>query len=210
MKLKSLIWTLGMKPRAREYGSHRIDFHVDKIGMVNYSKWEHPKDYFRPFSQSRMDELSLFISSGDTVLDIGAHTGDFTVPLALAAGVDGCVFAWEPNPFVYKILQENAQLNREKTNIIPVNAAVAEEDGQLEFSYSDPGYCNGGLFQGLSKRQHGHPFRLTVQGMRIADWLGKEHPHRMSRLSYVKIDTEGNEWIGFPREYTPINTSRKR
>ena len=193
MKLKSLIWTMGVKPRTREYASRRIAFHVENIGNVAYAKWEHPSDYFQPFGQSRIDELSSFIAQGDTVLDIGAHTGDYTVPFALAAGVNGCVFALEPNPYVFKILEENANLNRDKTNIIPVNAAATEKDGPLEFSYSDPGYCNGGLFEGFSKWQHGHPYKLKVAGVQLADWLDANHKTRISRISYIKIDTEGQE-----------------
>ena len=184
---------MGLKPKAREFASRRITFHVEKIGEVTYAKWEHPADYFKAFDQSRIEELSTFIAPGDTVLDIGAHTGDYTVPFALAAGVNGCVLAFEPNPYAFKILEENASLNSDKTNIIPVNAAATEEDGPVEFSYSDPGFCNGGLFEGFSKWQHGHPYKLKVNGLRIAEWLDANHKAQMSKLSFIKIDTEGHE-----------------
>ena len=51
---------------------------------------------------------------GDAAIDIGAHTGDTALPVALAVGPQGAVFALEPNPFTYKVLIANAGLNREK------------------------------------------------------------------------------------------------
>lgn len=193
MKLKSLIWTLGMRPRQQIYGTRRIELELAQDGFVEYEKWCHPKDYFKPFDQNLIDQLREFIQPGDSVIDIGAHCGDFTLPLALAAGPQGVVFAWEPNPFVYSVLEKNAQLNQLKTNIIPYNAAVADKDGSIEFHYSDPGYCNGGEFQKISRWRHGHPFRLTVTGRRLNEWLIQKYPERLSKIRFIKVDTEGND-----------------
>jgi FkbM family methyltransferase len=193
MKLKSLIWTLGMKPRQQVYGTRRVDLELAQEGVVSYEKWCHPKDYFTPFDQILIDQLREFIQPGDSVIDIGAHCGDFTLPLALAAGPQGAVFAWEPNPFVYAVLEKNSQLNRRKTNIIPHNAAVSDVNGPIEFHYSDPGYCNGGEFKKLSRWRHGHPFRLTVTGHRLNEWLVQKYPERLSKIRFIKVDTEGND-----------------
>lgn len=191
MKLKSLIWTLGLKPSPKTYGTKMIRFSLDDDGEVNFSKWLHPKDYFRPFDQKFLDQLRNYIQPGDTVLDIGAHCGDFTVPLGFAAGSEGCVFAFEPNPYVFEVLQQNAKLNPSKCNIIPVQAAVAEQEGTLTFNYSDPGFCNGGNLSGISRWTHGHPFELQVPAIRAAEWLEKNYPERIDRIKFIKIDTEG-------------------
>lgn len=93
-------------------------------------------DFFRQYSKS----------SG-LAIDIGAHTGDTTVPMALAIGPKGTVLAFEPNPHVFRVLQKNSELNRSKTNIVPLCFAATDHDGEFEFNYSDASYCNGGFFQ---------------------------------------------------------------
>lgn len=193
MKLKSLIWTLGWKSKLQVYGTKVVRFHLEKDGEIEYAKWQHPKDYFHPFSQDMVTQMRRYINPGDTVLDIGAHTGDYSVPLALAAGSSGCVFAFEPNPYVFRVLEENSKLNRSKTNLIPINAAVSSQNEETEFCYSDPGFCNGGKFEGVSRWKHGHAFTLKVQCVRAHDYLKEKHPERLKKISLIKIDTEGHD-----------------
>jgi FkbM family methyltransferase len=191
MKLKSLVWTLGLKPKPKKYGTRRIQFDLAKDGRVEFEKWLHPKDGFHPFPQDYVSALREYLQEGDTAIDIGAHCGDFTIPLALAAGATGAVFAWEPNPYVFEVLEANAQLNRDKTNILPVCAAAGPVESVLSFHYSDPGFCNGGNLQGINRWKHGHAFSLTVQALRVDDWMRKNHPERIDRLRFVKVDAEG-------------------
>ena len=194
MKLKSLLWMFGLKPKPQVYGTESLRFQLSQDGEIAFEKWQHPKDYFHPFDQLLVDQLRRWIAPGDTVLDIGAHCGDFTVPLALAAGPSGIVFAWEPNPYVYRVLEKNSRLNLTKTNIVPVEAAAARNNGYLEFQYSDPGFCNGGCFDGISRWKHGHPYRLTVPARRITDWMTQRYPERLSRVRFIKIDAEGYDF----------------
>ncbi len=57
MKLKSFLWTIGMKPRPRTYGTRRLQFSLAGEGRIEYAKWLHPKDYFRPFDQQHVDDF---------------------------------------------------------------------------------------------------------------------------------------------------------
>jgi FkbM family methyltransferase len=111
--------------------------------------------------------------------------------MALAAGPKGAVFALEPNPFTFKVLLANAALNRKKTNIFPLMFAATPEEGETEFEYSDSGFCNGGFHPGISRWQHGHFFKLRVIGKNLVKYLKKEFPDELSRVRYIKIDTEG-------------------
>ena len=133
------------------------------------------------------------MSLGDVAIDIGAHTGDSTIPIALAVGKEGCVLALEPNRYVFPVLQKNAELNPAKTNIIPLMFAATPEDAGMEFQYSDSGFCNGGRFEGMSKWVHGHAFRLKVQGRNLQSFVSAKYPELLSSIRYIKIDTEGYE-----------------
>jgi len=132
------------------------------------------------------------------------------VPIALAVGKMGCVFALEPNRFVFPVLQKNAELNAARTNIVPLMFAATPEDADLEFHYSDSGYCNGGRFEGMSKWMHGHAFKLPVQGKNLYSFLQKEYPQHLPRIRYIKIDTEGYESVvlqslaGLIAQYKPF------
>ncbi|RRB02774.1 hypothetical protein [Larkinella rosea] len=49
--------------------------------------------------------------------------GDTT--MAFAVGKTGLVLAFDPNPLVFKILEKNASLNKDQTNIEPHRMAIA-------------------------------------------------------------------------------------
>jgi FkbM family methyltransferase len=91
------------------------------------------------------------------------------------------------------VLRKNAELNAGKTNIVPLMFAATPEDAEMEFQYSDSGFCNGGRFEGMSKWLHGHAFRLNVQGRNLHSFVKATYPQLLPRVRYIKIDTEGYE-----------------
>ncbi len=193
MKLRELPYLLGLRPAPRTYGQELKAFDLPREGVIHYAQWLHPSETPKTITQESVDELRNFLSPGDVAIDIGAHTGDSTMPIALAVGAGGCVLALEPNRYVFPVLQRNAELNPGKTHIIPLMFAATPEDALLEFHYSDSGYCNGGRFEGMSKWRHAHAFELTVQGRNLYAFLKRTYPQLIPKIRYVKIDTEGYE-----------------
>ena len=191
MKLKDLPRALGFKSAPREYGSEIVTFPLRDDGAVRFARWLHPGETPKSVTQESVDALRSFLREGDVAIDIGAHTGDSTLPIALATGVTGTVFALEPNPYVFKILVLNSTLNPLTTRIVPLMFAAMPSDGEFEFEYSDAGYCNGGFHQGLSAWKHGHFSTLRVEGRNLAEYLRQHEAPDLARLRYIKIDTEG-------------------
>jgi FkbM family methyltransferase len=191
MKLKEILYGLGVKPPRKEYSFEIDSFVLPREGNISYARWRHPKERKKAFSQEAIDALRRFLRPGDTAIDIGAHTGDTALPLALAVGTSGAVFALEPNIYAYKILLANAALNRKQTNIFPLMFAATPQDGEFEFVYSDEGFCNGGLHQAISAWRHCHFFKLSVVGKNLLNFLKAEFPTELARVRYIKIDTEG-------------------
>lgn len=195
MKLKNLFQLLGVRGAPRTYGFEVRGFDLPTEGRVEYAQWLHPSETAKEIDQGSVDELRRFLSRGDVAIDIGAHTGDSTIPIALAVGGSGCVVALEPNPYVFPVLAHNATLNRGKTNIIACPFAATPSDGPMEFEYSDAGYCNGGRHEGISRWRHGHAFRLPVQGRNLEAYLRRAHADLIPRLRYIKVDAEGYDLV---------------
>ncbi|HVA93378.1 MAG TPA: FkbM family methyltransferase [Candidatus Dormibacteraeota bacterium] len=193
VKFKQLPYFLGLQPGPKSYGFKVKSFDLPRDGTVEYAQWLHPHETEKEITQSSIDALRKFLSPGDVAIDIGAHTGDSTIPIALAVGKQGCVLALEPNRYVFSVLKKNAELNPAKTNIIPLMFAATPEDAEMEFQYSDSGYCNGGRFEGMSKWLHGHAFKLSVQGRNLSAFIEKNFPELLPRIRYIKMDTEGYE-----------------
>ena len=191
MKLKDLPRALGFRSRPREYGSEIFTFPIPGHGAVRFARWLHPGETPKSVTAASVDALRSFLREGDVAVDIGAHTGDSTLPMALAVGVSGTVFALEPNPYVFKVLALNATLNPLTSRIVPLMWAAMPSDGEFEFEYSDSGYCNGGFLEGLSWWKHGHFSTLRVEGRNLAGYLRQHAPAELARLRYIKIDTEG-------------------
>ncbi|MBX3433091.1 MAG: FkbM family methyltransferase [Pirellulales bacterium] len=193
-----------------EWGHEVRDFHLPHDGRVQYAQWLHPYETPKTIDPAEVAGLRRFIRPGDFVIDVGAHTGDTTVPLALAAGASGCVLALEPNPHVFNVLAVNAALNRDKTRIEPRCYAATEEPGQFVFHYSDASFCNGGFKSQQRWKLFRRKYPLTVEGRPLAEVLRNEFASRLPRLSFVKVDAEGYDRavlasiLPILREYRPV------
>lgn len=191
MKLRDLPRALGVRSPPREYPYEVATFALPADGEIRMARWLHPAESPKRVTQNDVDALRAFLRDGDVAIDVGAHTGDSTLPIALAVGPRGRVYALEPNPYVYKVLAVNAALNPAQTRIVPLMFAAMPSDGPVEFEYSDEGYCNGGLHRGISRWSHGHFHRLSVEGRNLMEYLRVEAPGDVARVRFLKIDTEG-------------------
>lgn len=180
----------GLKGKPKKYIYELGDFTVNGESY-HYAHWLHPKNIRINFDEEMVAQLNEYINEGDFCIDIGAHVGDSTVPIALAAGKTGCVLALEPNPFVYHVLEKNIRANRGKLNIESIMAAAATKEGLMEFEYSDSGFCNGGRHEGMPSFKHGHMFKQEVFCIDLQSTLREEYQHWLPKLSFIKIDAEG-------------------
>ncbi len=63
---------LGFKPKLKEYSHTVVEYHLPIDGKIQYAQWLHPAESTKLV---RQDEMAI---------DIGAHTGDTALPMALA------------------------------------------------------------------------------------------------------------------------------
>jgi FkbM family methyltransferase len=191
MKPKEIIFLLGLKPKPRAYGYEVRTFTLPTDGEIRFAQWLHPRYPAQQFPQEIIATFRKYVRPGDIAIDIGAHTGDSTLAIALAAGPTGTVFALEPNRYIYPVLERNATLNGTKTHIVPLNFAATPADTEMEFEYSDAGYCNGGNHENVSPWRHAHAFKLKVQCKNLQNYLAVHHPEALSGTRFIKVDAEG-------------------
>jgi FkbM family methyltransferase len=189
--IKKKVEKIKSKRSLQQYGWKINRFDVSPFGKVDYAQWLHPYDKPKAITPAMIAFYSQYIKEGDTVIDIGAHTGDTTVPMALSAGKTGTVLGLEPNPYVFKILEQNSKLNTALAHIVPLNFAATDHDGTFTFNYSDASYCNGGFFNSIQNQQHGHKHTLDVEGRNLEAYLEQHFSDKLDRLSFIKIDAEG-------------------
>ena len=109
MKIKSLVSFLGFRGKSQHYSYEIKRFDLAHRGIINYAQWLHPGESQKSMTAEIVDAYCDMLDEGDFCIDIGAHTGDSTLPMALAVGRSGCVLALEPNPYVYHVLEKNAR-----------------------------------------------------------------------------------------------------
>ena len=92
-----------------------------------------------------MKTILKFIKEGDTVFDVGANIGCFSVPFAKKVGSNGKVFAFEPQTFINKLLKKNIQENNlNNVKVISEGLGVKNEILKLDdFDYSSVGNFGG-------------------------------------------------------------------
>src|SRR2546423_2875025 len=196
LKAKEFIYLLGLKPKPKTFGFVIEAHDLPREGRIEVARWLRPGAYrVAPLQlQAAVDQLRRFLRAGDVAIDIGAHTGDTTLPIALAIGATGLVLGLEPNPYVFPVLERNASLNPAKTTILPLNFAAMRTDGFYEFQYGEEGYCNGGFHEGMSKWLHGSAFKVRVEGRNVQEFLVRQRPDLIPRLRFIKVDAEGFDW----------------
>jgi FkbM family methyltransferase len=174
-----------------EYGYKIKTFHISNIGQVEYAQWLHPFEKPKEITDSKVKFYQTLAGKGSMIVDIGAHTGDTTLPMALAVKKEGVVLGIEPNQYVYKILEKNASLNPEFTNIHPYCFAATENEGNFTFNYSDASFCNGGFLSQIKNQHHKHNYQLTVKGKNLEKFLYENYSNYLPKLDLIKVDAEG-------------------
>ena len=152
---------------------------------------EHPFEKPKTITKENIDFYKKLAKEGSLIIDIGAHGGDTTVPMALAVGKEGLVIGFEPNKYVFKVLEENTALNPALTNIESYCLAITEEPGSFEFNYSDASFCNGGFLSEIENQKHNHPYTLNVNGVNLEHFMQEKYGSVLERLDLLKIDAEG-------------------
>ena len=78
-----------------------------------------------------IQSLRSYVKPGEVVIDIGANVGYYTLIAARLVGETGRVYAFEPDPTNFAILDKNVRLNGFR-NVVLEQKAVSNEPGSIE------------------------------------------------------------------------------
>jgi len=136
-----------------------------------------------PFEPYTTELFKQAIKPGSKILDIGAQFGYFSLIAAKQAGQEGRVYAFEPAPANFQLLNRNIQMNGYTDIILAVQKGVGNRHTK------EPLY----LYEGCdSPGMHCHTQRslketISIECVTIDEFLGG------SPVDVVKMDIEGNE-----------------
>ncbi|MFB3888669.1 MAG: FkbM family methyltransferase [Candidatus Bathyarchaeia archaeon] len=123
------------------------------------------------------------IHENDLIVDVGAHIGSFSI-FAANAAKHGRVYALEPVPDNFLMLQRNIQLNG-ISNIVPVQKAMAQSSGEREIFVQ-----LGDTTMHSFYNSRGEARKTLVKTTTLADFL---RDYSIDRIDLLKMDCEGSE-----------------
>lgn len=130
------------------------------------------------------------IRPGDTVIDIGANLGYYTLLAADLVGESGRVVAIEPNPEVFRRLASSIAVNgfTGRTEARNIALAAPGESGSRRF-FIPAGEPKNGRFIAPGE----DPAWLAAHGTLSEVKLGELSIHEFQSVDFIKIDVEGAE-----------------
>lgn len=154
----------------------------DTVGRYIYKR----KFYEEELTNFLINKITL--DDGDIIFDIGANIGWYSIIFEKKSLKDVKIYAFEPDPLNYSLLQENIKLNNCK-NIIPINKAVSDKEG-VEILYLYPNKNRG--------RHSLIPFdnaeEVKIKTISLDKFVEKANID-LGRIKFMKIDIEGYEYI---------------
>ena len=138
--------------------------------------------------------LPQLLRRGDIAIDIGANLGYYTRPMADIVGAEGQVYAVEPVPVIFSVLERNV---RGRGNVSLMNYALGEQDDTIEMandSVAEAGYFGTG-------RNFVSEGKLSMQAIRFSAQMrrGSELFGALERVDFIKCDIEGYERVVIPQ-----------
>ena len=142
-----------------------------------------------------MGLLKFLCSSSKASIDIGANLGMFTYYMARYSPM---VYAFEPNPYPYRILQHIID-----KNVKLEQAAITDTSCEVELTVwrSSKGWTSNGAALNSKLEANVEHTIVNVPGHRLDDM-------DLGEIGFIKIDTEGHEMAVINGALKTIETHR--
>ena len=144
------------------------------------------------FMTGHEDEIEEHFTpkGGDTVVDVGAHAGHYTLLSSKRVGANGKVIAIEADPSNFEILNRNIKLNG-LTNVIPINYAVYSKQTKLKL-YLPVEESGFSIYNTIMINRAKIDEKFIEVNANTLDYLLQQNGIRDA--NWIKIDVEGAEF----------------
>lgn len=139
-----------------------------------FKKWHREPEF--------MDIIESEVNEGDVAFDLGANIGYVTMYLAKYVGDKGMVYAVEPSPRNFQILNESILVNGLEKRVEINQLAISSQSGTRELNISDESNLNSFVKTKYTKST------ITVKTSSIDDFFKKK-----KFPNFIKMDIEGAE-----------------
>jgi FkbM family methyltransferase len=123
------------------------------------------------------------------VLDIGANIGYTATVLARAAQAGRKIYAFEPEPFNFKLLQQTALQPKVAGKVVPMQLAVGAADRTIDLWINDRHHADHRVATEQFRSAHSGSNQVSVSLVSVDSFL-QSNP---GPVSFVKIDVQGYE-----------------
>lgn len=147
--------------------------------------------YKRYLEDDLQDMLQAFPSlvGGENILDIGANIGYTATVLAQFVKPNRKVFAFEPEPFNFRILQQTALQTKFEGKIVPMRCAVGAENGTIDLWINPRHHGDHRVVTEQFHSEHPGATGINTQLVSVDSFLQNEK----TSVSFIKIDVQGYE-----------------
>lgn len=167
-------WYTRLLAKLGQRGLKRVINGTDPIRLV-HNLYQLSETYERDVWAAVMKE----VKAGDTVIDIGASVGLYTIAIGLRVGQQGAVHAFEPDPSSFESLQGNVIVNQLTQTVHTYPYAVGDHTGIINFS------TGHGVESSVSNTAQVDATKIRL--VTLAEMFPQE------RIDLLKIDVEGFE-----------------
>ncbi len=135
------------------------------------------------FEPSTIKLIKTEIKKGMKVFDLGANIGLFTLHFSKLVGEEGHVYAFEPDPELFRILETNVSINKlDNVSIFPL--AVSNKSGIANFSLNAVQDGDNRL-DSTTRTQN----RIKIETVSLDDFCEQ----KKIKVDFLKMDVQGSE-----------------
>ena len=180
--------------RAESVQVNGYTLHLDRLDSLGLSLLGR----FEPFETGVIREL---LSPGGVAVDVGANIGYYTLLMAQCVGMEGEVYAFEPAPGNFALLERNVRENG-AAQVVLEETAVGECSGRSTLFESGSDLSDHRTYETKETR-----IKYDVPSCSLDDYCAGK-PGLAERVDLIKMDIQGAELLALRGMKELLRTNR--